>query len=741
MERVRKSLKGRSWRKVITYFLVCCMFLNTSLPVVLATPTPVGGGFTVGTGTITQDGNATNVVVDQLRSVIEWSSLDTVSEAPNRESLNFSQGSLTNSAVLNRISGDITHFGGDLNAPGMRIFMVNPAGIMFESGSIVNVTQLVASGLGMTNDAFQAVLDDPVNNKMEFLDGDGEVISRAKITANSVYLIGQKVWNISSISAKDGLVVMAAGDEVRLFQDGSDVSVVVNTEGDGFDYPDIRNSGNVDVLNGKIVLAAGDTFSRAIYLSSYLTAQGGTVEVQAALVKSKGRIDVSAYPANADGDGGSISLTGVDEVIISPSIFDDTGRLAADAGLNGKGGDITIQTEGKLTIEENTLITATGGSVSGDGGSVTITCDDFEIAGEIDASFGDELSEPGKLEINSPSAIIADGPNPADLDPLDLPDEDTIYEEDIEALSQAGMDLVVNAEEGITVKDIDDNEITGQFGSIELHATGENSAVTFADVTDTIRTTLGDIIIEAGSGGITAGNLITGKDLASEKPAVGQIKLTTTNGGDIETGDLLIEDGWGHAEINVKASGNLTVNGDVKVGSESAILNVPPQASAEAMIYLKAGDNIVLEGEVYANAHGIEDAADTTKAYIGILAGGDAEINGNLYAEAKSSNNGTADAIIKVEAVGEVVFAEGIEAHAIADQTEVQGTVSDEEPEDYDPEGEPVDHAQIIINDNAIPPVIGIVDVYSTPKSDVLPLDVLANDTQGGGPLEGGTID
>jgi len=93
MERVRKSLKGRSWRKVITYFLTCCLFLNTSLPVALATPTPVGGGFTVGTGTITQAGNATNVVVDQLQSVIEWSSLDTVGGVvpADRESLNSDQ--------------------------------------------------------------------------------------------------------------------------------------------------------------------------------------------------------------------------------------------------------------------------------------------------------------------------------------------------------------------------------------------------------------------------------------------------------------------------------------------------------------------------------------------------------------------------------------------------------------------------------------------------------------------------
>jgi len=62
----------------------------------------------------------------------------------------------------------------------------------------------------------------------------------------------------------------------------------------------------------------------------------------------------------------------------------------------------------------------------------------------------------------------------------------------------------------------------------------------------------------------------------------------------------------------------------------------------------------------------------------------------------------------------------------------VQGTVSDEEPEEPDPS---VDHAQIIIDDSAISL---IDDDFSTPKSDSdVVLDVLANDT-----LEGeATID
>ncbi|MGB2866026.1 MAG: filamentous hemagglutinin N-terminal domain-containing protein, partial [Sedimentisphaerales bacterium] len=687
MERIKRSLKGRYWRKVITYFLTCCLFLNTLLPAVMAGPSGGSPDFSDprnGGASITYKdglyGHTTTVNVDTTRTIINWDSLDTKGgDIDVRETLAFTQeslqGTLTGSAVLNRVSGATTQFNGDLVAPDMSIFIVNPAGVVFGTGSRVNVTQLVASGLYMSNDAFNAYLDDPDNIKMEFAGGDGEVINRAIITADSVYLIGKKVFNLGPIVAKDGLVVMAAGDTVSLYENGSDVSVVVSGLGDG--DPDIRNSGNVDVLNGKIVLAAGDTFSRAVSNVSSLAAQGGEVSIQAAQVENRGWINVSAFPPSGDGDGGSISLTGTEQVVIGPDAKGNPSQIFANAGVNGNGGTITITAtgtetvEGKVTIEKNSLITATGGSALGidevvppSGGSVTITCDNFEIAGDIDASPGNKTFEPGQLVINSSSAIIADGPNPTDLDPPEELVENTLYEVDIEALSVAGTSLIVNAEEGITVKDITDNEITGQFGSIELHATGESSAVSFDDSDDTIRTSLGDIIIEAGSGGINVGNLTTGNDsdLPDEKSTPGQIFLTTNNGGNITTGDLIVRDGWGGAEddgaeIDVKSSGSLTVEGDVMVGSESSpILNVADERAAEAVIILKADNDVELKGIVEAHADGSEEDTSITNAYIEIFAGGDAEMNGNLLAEAISSSSGSADAVITVEAVGGVDF-------------------------------------------------------------------------------------
>ncbi len=332
------------------YFLMCWLILNTSLPAVLATPT--GGTFTVGGGgaaSITQSGTATNVAVDQLQSVIEWTSLNTLGGAEGvRESLNFSQIDLTNAAVLNRVSGAATQFNGDLTAAGgMRIFIVNPAGIVFGGGSTVNVTQLVASGLNMSNTDFLNATGDPTQDFV-FEGGNGEVTNSGTIRADSVYLVGKKVLNRGAIIAQDGLIVMAAGDNVYLAQDGS--SVVVEVAGIGDGSADILNINLMSAPNGTIVLAASDTFSRAISNAGLLTASGGTITARAARIENRGTLSTDGA-----GDGGTIDLTATEEVALLDNALPTAyGLTTANAGPDGNGGTITITSEDLVTIGEDT---------------------------------------------------------------------------------------------------------------------------------------------------------------------------------------------------------------------------------------------------------------------------------------------------------------------------------------------------------------------------------------------------
>jgi len=713
MERLRNSVKRYYWGRLIRYFLTCWLILSTSLQVVMAAPT--GGVVDL---TDPRNGNATifeNAGFDELttlvdvatqRTIINWAGLDTAGGDPGvRETLAFTQ-TLADSAVLNRVSGGMTYFNGDLTAPGMRIFMVNPAGIIFgggPTGARVNVSQLVASGLNMSNDAFHAVLDD-VSNEMVFEGGYGEVKNYGLIEAtDSVHLIGRKAWNTGTIRANEGskLIVMAAGEKVYIAQDGSNVRVELLVEPADVD-PDVRNASNLQAHNGTIVLAAGDTFSgaisRAILNVGIIEASGGTVTARAGQVNNNGKIIVSGSE-----NGGTVNLAGSESVSIGLDGSEVAGSIEANAGTEGNGGSVTIETDDLFEMGADSLITARGGSVSGNGGHVKITSETFVIAGDIDASPASTDFEPGTLMIDSSSVTIANGLNPADDGDIPAtPAENTLYEVDIENLSDKGTSVVVNADDKITVKDIADGTIKGGFGNIELYATGPFSSVTFDDNTNTIRTTLGDIAIGAGSEGINIGNLITGDAELGATP--GRIILGTTQAGDLDpgditTGDLIIEGGSGHAEINVDSAGELTVNGDVIVGT-SAIDNMEG-SDAEAMIYLKAGDHANINQEVSAFADATNPGDST--AYIEISAGtndmveGDAFINGNVLADAKASE-GTAEAIVKIEAWSKVLFADGVEVHATADDEAAKATEATNYEDDEDPDPyESGDHAQIII--------------------------------------------
>jgi len=658
---------GKYFRKVIC-LLMCFLIINMSLPKVMALESDniIDSSGIIGTPTW---GDHTIIDTDH-GAIINWNNFNTSTGqiVEFRQYLDGSQSDM--SAVLNRISsGSVpTEFYGALNANG-RVFLVNPAGIIFGDGSTVNVSQLVASGLIMSDDAFNAVLADP-GNEMAFEGGDGNVTSRAIIQAeDSVYFIGNKISNLGVIVAPNGLLVMAAGDNVYLAQDGSNVLVELESD-PANDLPDIRNSGNVNISNGSIVLAAGDTFSRAISNVGIFSASGGSITAQAACVRNNGYMIVDS----SSGDAGSINLNGVEEVILGPDKLDNTGKTTANAEDYGNGGTITLESEGTITLAGNALLEAKGGALTGDGGNIQMNGQHFVIVGDVDASPGNPDYEPGTLEVKATDVTIAAGANLGGLD--------TIYEEDLENLSQAGTSLIVEAQDSITVQDIpDDGIIDGRYGDIELHATGADSIVSFEDNTDTISTTLGDIVMEAGSGGIDIGNLETAKDVSDISPTPGQIILTTSNQGDIIAENLTIKDGWGHAEINANASGDMTINGNVTVGSDSAINNIPLGADAEAMIYLHAGGNLVLEGDVQANADGIHDglAGGITKAYIGISAGsaetgyGDATINGDLVALASSTSQGTSEATIEIDSWGYIYW--GLEAAvpvADADEAHVE---------------------------------------------------------------------
>ena len=650
MEILTEMMKKRYLRRAIIYFLTCNLILGAWLPAVLATPTPVGDGFTVGNGSITQEGNATNVVVDQTQSIIEWSSLDTLGGAENvRESLNFSQDGLTNSAVLNRVmSGYGTQFFGDLTADaGMRIFIINPAGIVFGEGSTVNVTQLVASSLNITNDDF-------LSGNYEF-SGDIEGVDayeRLGVINNSddmyasegVALIGRKILNTGTISTGEGgFVVMAAGDRVLLGQPGSNVvikmdSVAMPGEGDG----DVINDGLIESKSGTIVLAAGDMFASALELEKV---SGGIGKIE-----QNGTINADG----TSGNGGQVILTAADEVVLSANSL-----TKANTGTTGDSGLVVVHSTGRTTVEAGAKIEATGGYDPYDivndfddvvDTSVEISGDYVNFAGDVDASAMN--GKRGKIIIDASDMTIVDGYMPES--PLD----NTIYEKWIESQSYASTDieLVAHAKTGgnIIAEPISDGVIEGGSGDIVLRTKYDTGGIEFMPGADGDRTAInttegGNVYMLAGEGGIAVGDIVS--YVPQHAPAEwivepGKIRLLTTNYGDITTGQLSVE-GGSYDEISVIASGDLLIDGDVTTYAHQVDEDLEV-GQARTCLVSEHGD-VEINGVVTVEAHAkYESTAD-----IHIDAARDVSIDlggGQMLATALTSAEGTANTSVLIHA-------------------------------------------------------------------------------------------
>ena len=686
MRSLRKVVSKGSLRRGIAYLLTFCVLLNTSLPAAFALDV---GDMTSNNGLVGPITWGDHTIIDTANgAIIDWSNFNTTdtSALPTgvRQSVAFNQydalgGSLSSSsAVLNRITSvGPTQFDGALTGNG-RVFVVNPAGVFFGGTATVNVTQLVASGLNILN--FDAIADGTAT-EMVFQGGDGVAENWGVIeAADSIHLVGRRAVNRRVMRATNGLIVIAGGDvgdtgSIRIAQDGSNVFVDLPVDPGGATIADVTDAENRSLIsagNGKVVIAAADTFGRAVGHAGQIIAAGGTVRMQAARINDRGPIDVhSAAYTNAD--GGTVELIGAQEVVVGEDKLGIPADILADGGGTGAGGNIILESAGTVTVEpgtiphaytgrEDMLFSAKGGGTSGDGGHIKIAGDSFSIASgtQFEAGAQNPASNPGTLEIETPTVTVANGPGAGVLD--------TLYEEDIETVSAInGTNVVIRGtgtNTGVTVENIDDNQITGGIGGIELHATGDNGSVTFADTADSISTTRGNIAMSAGSGGINIGSLETGE--ASAVP--GQITLTTSNGGNITAQNLAIRNGWGHAEINANASGNLTVNGNVAVGRDAPIQNVPSGANAEAIVNLSAGNHVVLEGAVTASSHGANTAAmgGLTKSYVGIFGDtntngtGNVTINGNLSAYAVSADGGNSNATVEVGTPNSVIFGPGV---------------------------------------------------------------------------------
>ena len=427
---------------VSTFF--CYVFFSALNSVVFAGPE----GAEVIHGRVSFQQNGLNTVITASdKSIVNYKSFNIA----RPEAVQFVQPH-SSASVLNRISSaNPTHINGTLTANG-RVFFVNPAGVYIGNGAKINVNQLVASGLNISNSDF-------INGKYHFSGGQGSVVNRGDITAEKVHLIGKQVANYGTINCPGGYVVMAAGDRVFLGKPGNDLTVEVDTEllPEPTDLDmGVHNEGTINAAGGEIVLAAaGDIYSQAISNVGTLSAsvrdgdagkvkliakkgninnrgsikttsksgKGGTVTTEGSEVINSGTVDVTGGEGgqvtvkgkrvgqfgiiHADGSnshGGNVTLT-ADEVVALGS----DSLTTANAGLNGNGGDVTVSSHDSALFYPEAKIEAKGGSESGNGGFVELSAEENVYTyGLVDTSA--KNGTPGNFLIDPRNITIKDNP-------------------------------------------------------------------------------------------------------------------------------------------------------------------------------------------------------------------------------------------------------------------------------------------------------------------------------------------
>ncbi|MFK7884944.1 MAG: filamentous hemagglutinin N-terminal domain-containing protein [Phycisphaerales bacterium] len=284
------------------------------------------------------------------------------------------------SRVLNRItSGVPTEIMGNLLSNG-QVFIVNPSGVIFGQGAVVNVGALYAAAGNLSNADFVAGVN-------RFTDARGIVENRGHLQGDLIALVGGRVANHGTISAPNGTVVMAAGEQVLIGEHLGRVFVQVEAP----------TSPETDLLGSSgdcgLDMAAGDVFSLAAWNTGTVDSGSVTMHGGSGRAVVSGQIDAvrggfggevtilgagvelrgATIDASGDHGGGSIVIGGNPHADInadrSGTVFiDEHSIVSADALVAGDGGSVVVWSDEFTNVEGS--ITARGGSVSGDGGFI-----------------------------------------------------------------------------------------------------------------------------------------------------------------------------------------------------------------------------------------------------------------------------------------------------------------------------------------------------------------------------------
>ncbi len=453
-------------------------------------------GATVANGTVSfsQPNASTLNITNTPGAIVNW------------QQFGIAQGELTrfiqqsaSSAILNRVTGqNPSQILGQLQSNG-RVFLINPNGVIFGQNAVIDTAGMIASTLNLSDDNF-------LNGHLHFEDlaNNATILNQGFIhtsNAGEVVLVAPTVQNEGVIDVEDGHLVLAAGQSVTIsslnydnieFEVQAPANKVVNI-GDM-----LSDGGSIGVFAGSIH-NSGTISANAITVNDageiVLVAQGDNVQQHGTVTAT-----------SETGQGGHIEILGERVGLFGETTVDASGASGGGEVLVGgdyQGGGNT-RTATTTQVSDTASIHADA-TESGDGGKVIVWADDFTLFyGEATAHAGFMLGDGGFIEISGKQNLgfngIADASSPQGrngsvlFDPLYIIVEnrgaDTVPPSGIITFTDSpGATLSIDAD-SITA-------ITNNYNDVRLEAT--NDITINENIITSTRDGTGSISLDAGN--------------------------------------------------------------------------------------------------------------------------------------------------------------------------------------------------------------------------------------------------
>lgn len=395
--------------------------LAVSGPLLAGPNLPTGGNIVGGQGSIGQDGNVMTVQQNTQRLAANWQSFDIGAG----HKVVFNQPS-SSAVALNRVlGGSRSEIYGSLQANG-KVFLINPAGVLFAKGAEVNVGALMASTKAISDADFMAG-----NYRFTGNSETGEIINQGSLVAmrgGYIVLAANTVRNEAGgmVTADGGTVALAAARDVTLTLnnagtlgvavDGTTAQALVTNGGligaDGGQV--LLTARGRDMLQGNVMNLAGVVRARSLGgKQGRITIDGGQATVDnpdAGNVELRGAtLDVSGL--NAGEKGGTVSITGKNVGLFEGATIDargDSGGGTVHVGGGWQGGGDLAHASAVVMRSGSAIdVSATG---KGDGGEAVLWSGGYtNFLGSIKARGGAQGGDGGRVETSSKNALNVDG--------------------------------------------------------------------------------------------------------------------------------------------------------------------------------------------------------------------------------------------------------------------------------------------------------------------------------------------